>query len=440
VATILAALVPAVAAVSVEVMETANLVASDSGFNHRFGVSVSTDGDTAVAGAHFDFVNFKINAGSAYIFSYNGSEWAQQEKLIASDVQQYDQFGASVAVSGNIAVVGARLNDDVGASAGSAYVFRYNGSQWLEEAKLFASDAHAGAQFGYAVAVSGNRVLIGAFGTDNKAGAAYVFRYDDVTMDWLEETRLSPQDLVSGSEFGFSVALDGDTAVVGAHLDDTPLTDAGSAYVFQLDGSAWLERAKLTAAGGQADDRFGASVAVSGNAVVVGAHLEDSPGLDPGAAYVFRDAGSGWFQQAKLTPSDAAAGRRFGISVALDGDMAVIGADDVSGVFGSAYFFRYHDAEMQWLEEGAFAASDNNPGDHFGNSVAIAGDRALVGAFGDSSNAGSAYVFSVPVVTVPEPRILLAMVSGIVMLGILDRRRAKVYAARKADRKFEGSE
>ena len=419
----LAALIPAVQAVSVEIMEMDNLVASDSAFNERFGSSVAADGDVAVAGAHFDVVNFKRNAGSAYVFRYDGSQWSQQEKLVASDVQQFDQFGAAVAVSGDAAVVGSRLKDDGGPSAGAAYVFRFDGTVWVEEAKLVASDPEAGAQFGSAVAISGDRILIGAFGATSKTGAAYLFRYDVAVASWVEEARLSPGDLASGAEFGSSVALDGGTAVVGAHLDDVPANDTGSAYVFQHDGSVWVERAKLSAADGLADDRFGFALAVSGNAVLVGAPLANSPGLDPGAAYVFRADGFQWTQEAKLSPSDAAAGRRFGISVGLDGETAVIGSDDASGVFGRAYVFSYHEAQMQWIEEGVFAASDNAPGDHFGNSVAITGARAVVGAFGDSNHAGSAYLFNVPAGEAPEPSLLLALLSGIGMLGVLDRRR-----------------
>lgn len=431
-----AALLPALVAISAEVMETAKLVPSDAGFNDQFGISVAVDGDTAMLGANLDFVNGGFNAGSAYVFRHNGSEWVQLEKLIASDSEQFDQFGISVAISGDLAVVGAYLSDDGGRSTGSAYVFRDNGSNWLEEGKLNASDPEAGDQFGYSVAVSGNTIMVGAIGDASDAGAVYVFRYDEMGMVWLEESILIASDAAADDEFGFSVAVDADTAVVGARLDDAPMSDSGSAYVFHDNGSAWLEHTKLTALDAASGDQFGYSVGVSGNTAVVGAHLDDNPGLNPGSAYVFRNQGAGWFQQAKLGPSNPSAGNRFGIAVGVDGDTVVIGADDISGVFGSAYVFRYDATAMDWLEEGKLEASDNAPGDHFGGSLAITGDTAVVGAFEDASDAGSAYVFLLPdpVSPVPEPHPLLALIPGFALLGLLDRRRRARPSAMRSRR------
>lgn len=414
----LAALLPALPGSADLILETSRLAASDTGRGDLFGYSVATSGNTTVVGAYFDDLNGKLNAGSAYIVRHNGSEWAEEQKLVASDAEQFDQFGVSVAISGNTAIVGAHLSDDAGGSSGSAYVFRYDGSSWFEQQKLTAAAPTDGDQFGYSVGVSENTAVIGAIGYADNAGAAYVFRFNGTS--WQEEARLSASDPAADSEFGSSVAIDADNVVIGARLSHAPQNDSGAAYVFHHDGSSWLEQSKLAPSDSAANDHFGFSVAVSGNAALVGMPLDEDPGLNPGSAYVFRDNGAGWFQEAKLTAPDAVAGQQFGISVALSENTALIGADDPAGVFGAAYLFYYDGAS--WLEGDKLAASDNSPGDHFGSAIGIAGPMAVVGAFEDTSDRGSAYFFVVPE-AVPEPHSLLVLVPGIAILKLLEFRR-----------------
>jgi hypothetical protein len=200
----------------------------------------------------------------------------------------------------------------------------------LESQKLLASDVTARDNFGYSVAVSGDTAVVGAYGDgDNgsESGSAYVFRYDG--SDWVEEAKLTASDGAAGDHFGFSVAVSGGTAVVGAGRDDDSGSSSGSAYVFRYEGSDWVEEAKLTASDGAAFDWFGVLVAVSGDTAVVGAFGDDDSGSNSGSAYVFRYDGSDWVEEAKLTASDAAPspsfGARFGMSVAVSGDTAVGG-------------------------------------------------------------------------------------------------------------------
>ncbi len=312
----------------------------------------------------------------------------ESQKLLASDGAWDDFFGSddSVAVSGDTAVVGAYGNDDNGSESGSAYVFRYDGSEWVEEAKLTAPDGAYGDRFGRSVAVSGDTAVIGAAYDDRGTGSAHVFRYDG--SDWVKEAKLTASDRVAGDYFGFSVAASGDTVVIGS---------SGSAYVFRYDGSDWVEEAKLTASDGAWGDGFGESVAVSGDTAVVGAYRDgvfDDSRPNFGAAYVFRYDGSDWVEEVKLTASDAAYVRQFGYSVAVSGDTAVVGG------YGSAYVFGYDGSD--WVEELKLAASDGFAANLFGHSVAVSGDTAVVGATNDDANgwrAGSAYVFQL----IPPP-------------------------------------
>ena len=307
-------------------------------------------------------------------------------KLMASDGAADDYFGNAVALDGDTAVIGA-YGDDEG--AGSAYVFRWDGATWVEH-KLTASDGAADDYFGfYSVALDGDTAVIGATGDDDlgdRSGSAYVFRWDGAT--WIEH-KLTASDGAAYDLFGSSVAVAGDTAVIGAYGDDE---GAGSAYVFRWDGATWVEH-KLTASDGAADDRFGYSVAVDGNTAVIGAAGDDDLGISSGSAYVFRWDGATWVEH-KLTASDGAAYDRFGEAVALDGNTAVIGAAGFTNSAGSAYVF-VRDGTT-WTEQAKLTASDGAAYDYFGEAVALDGDTVVIGAYRDDDlgdDSGSAYVF-----------------------------------------------
>ena len=271
------------------------------------------------------------------------------ENLAAGDGAPGDQFGFSVALSGDTALVGAFVDDTpAGAGAGSVYVFTRSGMAWLLQAKLTAGDGAANDRFGVSVALSGDTALVGAPGDDTPAGAnagsAYVFTRSGTL--WSQQQRLNADDGAANDGFGSSVALSGDTALMGAPFDNTSAgADAGSAYVFTRSGSLWSQQQRLEAGDGAADAEFGSSVALSGDTALVGALFDDtSTGADTGSAYVFV-RGAIWFQQAKLTAGDGAVNDQFGYSVALSGDTALIGAygDDgaVTGNLdvGSAYLY-----------------------------------------------------------------------------------------------------
>lgn len=303
------------------------LTAPDGAAGDGFGISVALSGNLALVGAWFGD-GLVANSGTAYVF--NVLTGALVRKLTAPDGAKDDTFGRSVALSGTVALVGANQDDnEKGLVAGSAYAF--NALTGTLVRKLIAPDGTEFDKFGVSVALSGNRALVGASEADG-GGSAYVM--DAVTGDLL--TQLMASDRADGDFFGFSVALSGNRALVGACFDDDLGEGSGSAYVF--DARSGVQLRKLTAPDGANFDRFGVSVALSGNRALIGARGDDG---GRGSAYVL-DAVTGDLV-AKLTAADGAAGDTFGVSVALSGNRALVGAignDDLDAIAGAAYYYR----------------------------------------------------------------------------------------------------
>ena len=323
--------------------QQAELVASDGNPSDWFGTSVALSGTTAVVGAPYHRVGKNAQQGAAYVFVQNGGTWSQQAELTASDGVFLDWFGSSVALSGTTAVVGAP-HHSVGPNLqqGAAYVFVQNGSTWTQQAELSASDATGGDRFGVTVAVSGATAVVGApqhqVGWTGGQGSAYVFVQNGGT--WIQQAELTSPDGLD--PFAVSVAVSGATVVVGAprHTDRT--NQQGAAYVFVQNGATWSPQAELTASDATGNDRFGISVAVSGTTAVVGAGAHQvGSNTYQGAAYVFGQNGGNWSQQAELTASDGTANDRFGTSVAVSGATVVVGASfhpvGSRGKLGAAY-------------------------------------------------------------------------------------------------------
>ena len=334
--------------------------------------------------------------------------------LTSSDAAAGDEFGGSVSISGDVALIGAQFDDDNGDASGSAYVFRRIGTAWIQEAKLTASDGAVGDHFGFSVSISGDVALIGAqFDDDNgdASGSAYVFRR--IGTAWIQEAKLTASDGAAFDEFGSSVSISGEVAVVGASKDGNTgpfnFDGSGSAYVFRRIGTSWIEEAKLTASDGTGGDLFGSSVSINGDVALIGADQAGPFGsTGPGSAYVFVKPPGGWVnmtQTAKLTASDGVASEQFGSSVSISGDVLVVGAIGGNGIVpvsGSAYVYRWNGSV--WVQQAKLTASDGAGGDRFGVSVSISGEAAVVGASRDDDacpgdplcNSGSAYVFVKP--------------------------------------------
>lgn len=315
--------------------QTGKLNASDPFANDFFGYSVALSGDTAIVGAYRDDDNGH-NSGSAYLF--DATTGAQRAKLTASDGGINHHFGYSVAISGDTAIVGAWADRENGHSSGAAYLF--DATMGAQTAKLTASDGAAFDQFGRSVAISGDTAIAGAWGDDDNgtwSGSAYLF---DATTG-KQTFKLTASDGAADHRFGVSVAVSGDTAIVGASygVDDNG-TDSGAAYLF--DATTGDQIAKLTAPDGKARDFFGYSVAIFDGVAAVGAYGADVAGLFTGVAYLF-DATTGDFLQ-KITASEGTYRDYMGLSVALSNAGLLSGARGANGAAldsGAAYFYAF---------------------------------------------------------------------------------------------------
>ncbi len=375
--------------------------ASDASIGDQFGRSVAISGDTAVVGAPGNDDD-GLGSGSVYVYQQDFfGNWIEVTSITASDAAANDQFGISVAIEGDTVLVGAHYDDDAGDLSGSAYVYQRDeggAGNWGEVAKLTALDASAGGYFGGSVAVSGNTALVGAIGDANAgawSGSAYVYQRDEGGVNnWGQLTKLVALDAAASAYFGYSVAISSDTAVVGADGDDL----SGSAYVYQRDEGGlnnWGQLAKLTASDAIAGGHFGWSVAASADTVIVGAFGAADAGASSGSAYLYQQdlGGAGnWGELAKLTASDANAGDLFGQSVAISGNTVVVGAygnDDAGGFSGSAYVHHLNAGGAgNWGQLFKLTASDAATYDYFGRSVAISDGQVIVGAH-DDDDAGN---------------------------------------------------
>lgn len=238
-----------------DLFEDQKITASSESEGDLFGTSISIDANVAVVGAYLDDHVGCTDCGSTYVYRFDGSAWLQETRLIASDRTPDDEFGWSVSISGNKILVGASGDGcAAGLSCGAAYVFSFNGNQWIQEAKLVAADAASSVRFGESVSIHADVILVGARGADCTAGAecgaAYVFRRDDTISNWVQEAKLVASDAAANDQFGSSAAINGDTAVIGAPSADCLAgDDCGAAYVYRFDSanSEWVEEAKMIA-------------------------------------------------------------------------------------------------------------------------------------------------------------------------------------------------
>jgi hypothetical protein len=385
----------------------------------------------------------------------NVSQLVQQTYLKASNTQSGDWFGSAVGVSGNTLVVGARQEDSgapgIGASqtdnsapeSGAVYVYTHSAGALTQQAYLKGSNPQANDRFGYRVDLEGDTLVVGA-PLEDRTGTVYVFTLTGGV--WRQQAALKASNARAGDWFGSSVALSGDTLVVGARFEDSGATgingnqadasapDSGAAYVFTRAGDRWSQQAYLKASNTRAGDQFGFSVDISANTIVVGGRFEDSGATgingdqadlsapDSGAAYVFTRIGDSWTQEAYVKASNTGAGDAFGNEVAVAGDTFLVGApfedSAATGVegnqadnsipdSGAAYFFTRRGG--MWTQEAYLKASNPGTGDTFGFHVAMTPttlamasvweDSAAIGINGNQSDnsapdSGAGYVFT----------------------------------------------
>jgi len=386
-------------------VDQSKLIANDGAAGDSFGFSVALSGDTALIGAFKDDDDtLGVDAGSAYVFVRSAKIWKQQAKLTAIDGAANDTFGGNVALFGDTAVIGAMRDDDKGENSGSVYMFTRSEGDWSQFSKFTATDTVEGDAFGQSIALAADTMVIGAPRDDDQgkdSGSAYVFTRSGKV--WSQQAKLTAADGAEGDLFGISATLSGNTLLVGADLNDEKANNAGAVYVFERSGNNWYQQAKLMAADGGDTDIFGVRVALSGDTALISARRDDDDlmGVDAGSAYVFTRSGKKWHQQAKLTAPDGEADDRFGRSVAIKDNTAIIGAmhhDDQGDNSGAAYLFVR--SGNIWSHQTTLMAEYGASGDLFGFSVAISKDTVLVAATGSGDNgdeSGSAYLFELDV-------------------------------------------
>jgi len=361
------------------------LIPEDGEEYDLFGISVSISGNRALIGSYRDDDN-GLSSGSAYIFEFDGAKWNQVSKLKPNDGAEGDVFGYSVSIDGNRALIGAYLDDDFGLASGSAYVFDYDGNDWNQSAKLVSNDLGIDDWFGSAVSISGDWALVGAENDDDKgedAGAAYLFKFDGNS--WSQYAKLTGEDSSQADKFSNSLSLFGNRALIGSKNSDGSSFVSGAVYVFDFNGINWSQSSKLTPNDGSLGDLFGFSVSLSHDRALVGAHRHDySFANSGGAAYVFDFDGLNWNESAKLFTDDANNGDRFGYSVSLNDNKALIGApyeDDVGGDSGSAYLYEFDG--NHWNQTTKLNLGGGAPDDRFGYSVGLSENNALISAYRD---------------------------------------------------------
>ncbi|MCH8046032.1 MAG: pre-peptidase C-terminal domain-containing protein [Planctomycetes bacterium] len=384
------------------------LTAADAAAADLLGESVAIDGDYLVVGSPGGDDGF-ADAGAAYVYRFDGSTWLEHERLLANDPGEGDGFGGSVAISGETIIVGAAGHDAAAlAGAGAAYVFVLEGGSWVIQDKLLPDDGAAGDAFGSSVTIDGDVVAVGAITAATDVGAAYVFGRSDSV--WSQQDKLLADGGLAGDGFGAAVDLSGDRIVVGAPGDDDGGDAAGAAYIFQRNESDWAFLSKLAASDSAAGDAFGASVAIGGSTVVVGATGSDNAG----SAYIFVEQAGSWSQQQPLSAPDASAGDRFGsaVDIRIDGSgaLVLVGAmhnkDAVDGA-GAAYLFDRSGTD--WNLRAKLAADDGATDDRFGAAVALGAQRLVIGSAGSdgfggvaADDAGAAYAYLLNRFIAPE--------------------------------------
>jgi len=405
-----------------DLTETSKLTAPDAAASDLFGESVSISDEYAIVGAVGGDSDLFDGTGAAYIFQRSGGDnWSTPRKVVAPDGVANDKFGTSVSVDGNYAIVGSPFDTNTASNSGSAYIFTYPFTD--QPVKLIASDGAARDVFGYSVSISGDYAIVGAptiLGVGSGPGAAYIFQRQGSA--WVEVEILVPPpgDGAEGDLFGYSVAISGDHAIVGApgHGDE------GAVYDFsRTSEGAWEQNplGKLVPPGNAVGAQAGWSVAIDGNSAIMGGPTYDGDaGDNSGAAWVlWREAGTLLVTE-RLEAADSAAGDQFGYSVSLSENHAVVGTLRYLKGAGAAYVFQTEEDvsfTSDWIQADRLIASDTSPW-WFGTAVALFQNRALVGAKGDNVNgpsSGSVYSFNIfaepdrPLVGLPPGVILLLL-------------------------------
>jgi hypothetical protein len=379
-----------------KVNEKRRLLSSDGGANHEFGSSVAIQGLYAAVGTPGHSGN-GLYSGAVYIFKKEGTQWIEKQKLTPSDATEHMNFGSDLAFYENFLIIGAHGNmyEQV---MGGAYIFTFDGTWWQEDQRLFTTHVHLSDGYGSKVAIYDQFALVSAPLADTAeldAGAVYVFK--NLGSGWVEQNMILASDPAVDDAFGSAVDICEDYVAITALYDDGLATDGGSLYIFKYNGPVFNEVTEIEPSNAHDNQTFGIDVSIRSNRIIVGALYDNTNGVQAGAAYIFEYNGTTWKEQAMLLPGDSHANMWFGGSVYLFGDCAIVGAsadDDLGIQSGSAYLFQR--VGDHWVEVNKLLPNGGNLTDRFGFSVAGDTSNIIIGAYWDDQQgamSGSAFIF-----------------------------------------------
>lgn len=385
--------------------------------NFGHAVAISANLVAVVGSPYDDENGIDSGSVYIYRFDADGSgQWVFEQKLVAARGEPGDIFGYSVAIAKNadVVIIGACKDNDTDDDAGAAYTYKYNpeNSLWELQNKILAEDGSTNDYFGCSVSISedGNTVIIGACRDDYKkhaSGSAYIFQYHEDKHLWKQKIRLNAFDLNSYDYFGYAVSISQDTAIIGAYGDDDNGQWSGSAYIYRYDDieDKWLIDNKIMADDGATDDWFGASVSISGNIAVVGASYHDNVnGYNAGSAYlyVYDEINMQWYQERQLLAKHGSQYDQFGFSVAISNNLIIVGTptgENENNSNGSAFIYKYPGPGKQLIQNKILAPNNDNELEDswFGFTVAITDAYAIIGARFDDDNgkrSGSTHMYN----------------------------------------------
>lgn len=386
--------------------QQAKIIASDRHAGSVFGSNTVIEGNRVAVSSHgHTHGDFTGNA-SVYVFEFDGTAWIETAELLASDGFQGNRFGTSIAMSGDTIAVSAEFDTENGTLSGSVYIFNYDGTNWIQQAKLFPKDGDEFLYFGYSIALFEDTLVAASnrrtTGGKLDIGIAYIFEFDGTT--WVEKQAIvPPTDRLRG--FASSIAVQNNTIVVGSpavHTDE--VSNSGALFVYEYIGSFWQHTNSIYPTDPQSFSNFGTPVDLSGDVIVAGSERHSDGLNEQGTVYVYRRSGNGWTEEARLLASNGESNDHFGYSVGISHDTIVVGApwadlpNGSANNSGMAYLFQRLDG--QWNQVSLMRASDAGGNDLFSygsGSISVDQNRAIIGSLfdriGSQSNAGSAYIF-----------------------------------------------
>ncbi len=366
------------------------LFPGDIAQGYRFGYSVTAFDDYIVVNARGGNPDVSLG-GAAYVFRKNGTDWVEEAKLIPSDPVLQGYFAYSLSAYNNYILIGAPSDDENGTQSGAAYIFKKEGDIWVEQTKLLPSDGYMNDNAGGSVSLFGDYAIIGSpvdeINNQISSGSAYIFKR--VGDNWVEETKLVPSDPTYGATFGLTVSLYNNYVVIGSPKSEHNNIKPGAAYIFRKIGDDWVEEAKLVPSDASDLDDFGSSVTASENTVLVSASKGGEGVYERGSAYLFRKIGDDWEEEVELTPYDETADDMFSISSSFSGDLVAVGIIN-STIAGSVHLFQKQGVE--WTEKLKIIPSNYMEYDRFGRNVFLTENYAVMGA-SHSEVGGRVYVY-----------------------------------------------